>query len=86
MNDLYILSDLLSSLCCMYCTSVCPKKKDPSSLVLPEVSYFPSLGFLKFFLTWFKSLRAEDVTSLQCVKISQLDFMQIEILGCIKKI
>ena len=28
--------------------SICPRKKDLSSLVLPEVSYFPCLGFWAF--------------------------------------
>uniref|UniRef100_A0A3Q3XC30 Uncharacterized protein n=1 Tax=Mola mola TaxID=94237 RepID=A0A3Q3XC30_MOLML len=41
---------------------------DPSSVALPEVSYFPCLGFFKFFLTRFEGLRAENVTSVQFVK------------------
>ena len=32
-----------------YCMSVCPMKEDPSSVVLCEVSYFPSLGFFQAF-------------------------------------
>ena len=33
----------------IYCMSVRPRKKDPSSVVLPEVSYFPCFGFFKCF-------------------------------------
>ena len=43
----------------IYCRPVHPRKKDPSSVVLPEVSYFPCLGFFKFFPKRFKGLRAE---------------------------
>ena len=52
----------------IYYRSVCSRKKDPFSVVLPEVSYFPCLGCFKFFLTQFKVLRAEDVTTVQSVK------------------
>ena len=34
----------------IYYTSVHPRKKGPSSVVLPEFSYFPCLGFFKFLL------------------------------------
>ena len=49
----------------IYCPYVGPWEKDPSSVVVPEVSDFLCLGFLKFFLTWFEGLRTEDVTSVQ---------------------
>ena len=49
----------------IYVTSVRPRKKDPSSLVLPEVSYFPCLGFFKFLLNRFEGPREEDITSVQ---------------------
>ena len=58
---LFCISDI-------YCMSVHPWKKDPSSMVLPEVSYFPCLGFLEYFLTWSEGLRAEDVTTVQSLK------------------
>ena len=59
----FLISDI-------YCTSVCPRMKDPSSVVLPEVSQFSlfRVYFFKFFLTWFEVLRAEDVISVQFVK------------------
>ena len=41
----------------IYWTFVSPKKKDPFSVGLPEVSYFPCLGFFfSFFLTWLDNI------------------------------
>ena len=40
--------------CDIYCSSVRPKK-DSSSVVVPEVGYFPCLG--EFFLNRFEGLR-----------------------------
>ena len=51
------------------CLSVCLRKKDPSSVVPPEIFYFPILVFfLKIFFTQFKGQRVEDVTSVPSVK------------------
>ena len=45
--------------------------KDSFSVVLPEVSYFfPAKDFFKIFLTQLKGLRAENVTSVQLLKLS----------------
>ena len=59
--------------------------QDPSSVFLPEVSYFPFLGFFKFLLTQFGDLGAESVTAAQCVK-AQWDNVEIVILGNTNKI
>ena len=63
-----LLYHVLYSVCDIYCTSVRPRKKAPSSVVVPEVSFFPCLGYLKLFLTRFEGLRAEDVISVKFVK------------------
>ena len=52
----------------IYRTSVGPRKKDPPSVVPPEVSYLPCLFiFFQFFHTCSKGLSAEGVTSVQSV-------------------
>ena len=38
--------------CDINCMSLHPWKKVLSSVILPEVSYFPCLGFFKFFSHW----------------------------------
>lgn len=42
--------------CGIYCTSVCPKERDPSSVTLPQVSSFSPEPFLKCFLMWSSQL------------------------------
>ena len=61
-----VIMFLWSVLVTFIVTSVHPRKKDPPSVVPPEVSYFPCLGFFKLRLR-FVGLRAEDVTTVQSV-------------------
>ena len=61
---------------------VCPRKKDPSSVVLPEVSYFPCLGFLSFSSPGLRVLRAEDVTFVQFIEVN-CDFGLFDIHSCV---
>ena len=95
MDALYIQSYLLESCCCVLykrhlCISVHPRKKEPSSMVLREVSYFPCLGFFVVFFLSFLShpvwvIRIKNVTFLQCVK-AQWENVQIVMLGYTNKI
>ncbi len=64
--------------CDICCTSVCPRERDPSSVVLSEVSYFSltlsiDSGFCNFFLTWWEGLRTEDVTPVQLMKPHEIN-------------
>lgn len=53
----------------IYYITARPKKKDPSSMALPEDSYFPCVGFKIFFPhSLGEILRVEGVTSEQFVK------------------
>ena len=70
-EEMNTFSLLLS--CC--CTSVRPTKTTRPSVVLPEVAYFPCLGFLKFFLLRFGFV-SEIICKLWCRAIqTKLDLI-----------